>query len=30
LEGAPLETSFGEDLYEKIFGQPLSSKNATI
>jgi len=29
LEGAPLETSFGEDLYEKIFGQPLSSKNTT-
>ena len=30
LEGAPLETSFGEDLYEKIFGQLLSSKNTTI
>ena len=30
LKGEPLETSFGEDLYEKIFGQPLSSKNTTI
>lgn len=27
LEGRPLETSFGEDLYEKIFGLPLSHKD---
>jgi len=27
LEGRPLETSFGEDLYEKIFGLPLSHQD---